>query len=66
MEGIKATEKEIKLLKEQMKEQYNDFAQIIELAASMRTVLMECRTHSLPLKLAKEIDLILREAEKFD
>ena len=44
----------------------NEVNQIVNLAKEMRVLLLECRYNSLPIALAKKIDNILKNCEKFD
>lgn len=40
--------------------------EILNITSQMREILEECRNERLPLKLAKKIDKVLKEAKNFD
>lgn len=47
-------------------EMENDIASLVKISMRMRSLLEACRSQSLPIDLAKEIDKVLREIENYN
>jgi hypothetical protein len=47
-------------------EMENDIASLVKISLKMRALLEACRSHTLPMELAKEIDKVLKEIENYN